>query len=323
MAKLHLAFATLLCGMSLTAASQDVIIEEFEGPSTLFQYDLRDLIRNGMPAGPSLVRQQADEEEEADTTKEALTYQERITNMPEYLHAFIDKYVEAGQAVLDGGTSWLSDPKEGEYESNAYFFLVNEETESVDFTFEQGSTSDAIKKAAQKAVQKKTAPKIDTLNSFLPYDKGVYKLADVSNYAENSRVYRERRAAVANLHDHLELPDVSVWLWRCICLFQGYPFTTSGRGNRAGTHFTYEVSQAGAGGGRHYQGEQVESFGNELWIVQNKEKREKSISRSSVDYALQIVIDRRNRGEEITGPKQLKIYGASYVYSIYNRFGLV
>ena len=169
MAKLHLAFATLLCGMSLTAASQDVIIEEFEGPSTLFQYDLRDLIRNGMPAGPSLVRQQADEEEEADTTKEALTYQERITNMPEYLHAFIDKYVEAGQAVLDGGTSWLSDPKEGEYESNAYFFLVNEETESVDFTFEQGSTSDAIKKAAQKAVQKKTAPKIDTLNSFLPY----------------------------------------------------------------------------------------------------------------------------------------------------------
>ena len=169
MAKLHLTFATLLCGMSLTAASQDVIIEEFEGPSTLFQYDLRDLIRNGMPAGPSLVRQQADEEEEADTTKEALTYQERITNMPEYLHAFIDKYVEAGQAVLDGGTSWLSDPKEGEYESNAYFFLVNEETESVDFTFEQGSTSDAIKKAAQKAVQKKTAPKIDTLNSFLPY----------------------------------------------------------------------------------------------------------------------------------------------------------
>ena len=164
---------------------------------------------------------------------------------------------------------------------------------------------------------------ISTLNSFLPYDKGVYKLADVSNYAENSRVYRERRAAVANLHDHLELPDVSVWLWRCICLFQGYPFTTSGRGNRAGTHFTYEVSQAGAGGGRHYQGEQVESFGNELWIVQNKEKREKSISRSSVDYALQIVIDRRNRGEEITGPKQLKIYGASYVYSIYNRFGLV
>ena len=167
MRKLHFAFGILLCSASLTATSQEVFTEEFEGPSTMVQCDLRDLMRTCKPSGPLRARQQAEEGEE--TTGESYTYQARITNMPEYLHAFIDSYVEAGQAVLDGGTSWLSDPKEGGYESNAYFFLVNEETGDVDFTFPTGSTSDAIKKAAQKAVQNETAPKIDTLNSFLPY----------------------------------------------------------------------------------------------------------------------------------------------------------
>ena len=40
---------------------------------------------------------------------------------------------------------------------------------------------------------------IATLNSMLPYEKGVYNLSDVSNAAENCRVYRERKAAVADL----------------------------------------------------------------------------------------------------------------------------
>ena len=40
---------------------------------------------------------------------------------------------------------------------------------------------------------------IATLNSFLPYEKGVYNLSDVSNAAENCRIYRERKAAVTEL----------------------------------------------------------------------------------------------------------------------------
>lgn len=160
---------------------------------------------------------------------------------------------------------------------------------------------------------------ISTLNSLLPYDKGVYNLADVSNYAENSKIYRERKAAVSILHDHLGQPDESLCSWRCVCLFQGYPFTTSGRGSRKGVRFTYEISKAGGAGGQHYEGESIEGYGNELWIISaTGEKREKSISRSSVDYALKIA-----REGDVTGPKQLKIYGASYVFSLFRRFGLV
>lgn len=155
---------------------------------------------------------------------------------------------------------------------------------------------------------------IATLNSFLPYDKGVYNLTDVSNYAENSKVYRARKGAV----QMLQSDPSSVQLWRSVCLFAGYPFTTSGRGSKTGTRFTYEVSPASTGGGRRYAGESVEGYGNELWIIKNGEKAEKSISRSSVDYALQIAQE-----GNVAGPKQLKIYGASYVYSLFRRFGLV
>ena len=85
-----------------------------------------------------------------------------------------------------------------------------------------------------------------------------------------------------------------------------------------GTRFKYEVSQSSSSGGHHYQGEQVEGFGNELWITKNGERAEKSINSGSVDCALQIALEKK-----VKGPKSLKIYGSSYVYSIFNRFGLV
>ena len=78
---------------------------------------------------------------------------------------------------------------------------------------------------------------ISTLNSFLPYEKGVYNLTDVSIYAESSRVYRERKEAVANLAYAIQygtFEEQSYQLWKTITLFQGYPFTTSGRGSREG-----------------------------------------------------------------------------------------
>ena len=165
---------------------------------------------------------------------------------------------------------------------------------------------------------------IATLNSMLPYEKGVYNLSDVSNAAENCRVYRGRKEAVAQLQEKIETGSVEgqkLALWKAICLFQDYPFRTSGRGSRAGTNFKYEVSKAPGNSGRRYEGENVEGFGNELWIIQNGEKKEKSISRSSVDYAFSIVQEKG--GASVSGPKQLKIYGSSYVWAIFRRLGLI
>ena len=165
---------------------------------------------------------------------------------------------------------------------------------------------------------------IATLNSMLPYEKGVYNLSDVSNAAENCRIYRERKEAVLALSNAVQdggEEEQKYALWHCVCLFSGYPFRTSGRGTRAGANFKYEVSKAPGNSGRKYEGEIIEGFGNELWIIQNGEKKEKSISRSSVDYAFSIV--REKGGAAVSGPKQLKVYGSSYVWAIFRRVGLI
>ncbi|MGI6669980.1 MAG: hypothetical protein ACOX58_00095 [Christensenellales bacterium] len=170
-----------------------------------------------------------------------------------------------------------------------------------------------------------------TVNSLIPYTKGAYKLSEVSAAAERTQIYRQRKAAISSLHAVVQTGSVEeqrVALWQCVVAFQGYPFTTSGRGKREGAKFKYEVSTPGGAGGRKYDGQSVEGFGNELFIIpasgeEKGEKRDKSITRSSVDYALKIVLEYRERGDEVTGPKALKVYGSSYVYSLFKRFGLI
>lgn len=164
------------------------------------------------------------------------------------------------------------------------------------------------------AVAEKMKLSVSTVNSLLPYSKGVYKLSEVSAAADRTAIYRARKAALAELKEKMD----GVALWKCVCLFAGYPFTTSGRGSAPGKKFKYSVAEAGGAGGRHYDGEDVEGFGNELFIVQNGEKKEKGISRSSVDYAFRIALE-----GDVKGPKALKIYGSSYVYSLFVRFGLI
>lgn len=154
-----------------------------------------------------------------------------------------------------------------------------------------------------------------TLNSYLPYTKGVYKLAEVSAAADRTALYRSRKEVVVQLMERMD----ELTLWKAVCLFANYPFVTSGRGKRDGVEFKYTVPEAGGNGGRHYSGEDADGFGNELFIINNRgEKREKSITRSSVDYAFKIAME-----GSVSGPKALKIYGASYVYAMFVRFGVV
>ena len=174
--------------------------------------------------------------------------------------------------------------------------------------------------ATVKDIMEKTGLSYTSVQGYLPH-KSVYGLDTMSSECERIRVFRTRRRAVKELNAHLSLPDASVYLWKCVVAFHGYPFTTSGRGNCAGTKFTYEVSKSGSAGGRHYEGEQVEGYGNEMWIttLPDKVRKEKSISRSTVDLALRTALEK-----EIKGPKALGIPGAgSYLYPMLIRFGVI
>lgn len=59
----------------------------------------------------------------------------------------------------------------------------------------------------------------------------------------------------------------------------------------------------------------MDGWGNEIWVVIDDVKKENSISRSSVDLAFQKYLEK-----EITGPKQLGVFGASYLLPLFQRF---
>lgn len=158
-----------------------------------------------------------------------------------------------------------------------------------------------------------------SVNSYLPYKNLAFLLDQTTVNADRHRVFRRRVKAVSDLHSHMDSPDVEVWLWKAIIAFEGYPFRTSGRGSREGTTFKYEVSREPGKSGRHYRGQSVDGFGNELWIIVDGVKREKSISRSTVELGYKKA---RELGI-VRGPKALGLPGAgSYLWPLLIRLGV-
>ena len=175
--------------------------------------------------------------------------------------------------------------------------------------------------ATVRDIMEKTGLSYTSVQGYLPHKKIIYGLDTMSAECERIRLYRKRKKAVSDLRAHLSLPDQSLYLWKTIIAFQSYPFTTSGRGSKPGIHFTYEVSKTGSAGGRHYDGEEVPGYGNELWIVKNGQRAEKSISRSTVDLALKTALEMDG---SVSGPKKLNTPGAgSYLYPMLIRFGVI
>ena len=177
----------------------------------------------------------------------------------------------------------------------------------------EGKTIEEI----SEALKLKTA----AVNAYLPYDNLAYNLPQTSSNADRHKRYRAthalRRVVDKKPHDEKLISDA---LWKTIIIFQGYPFTTSGRGSREGTTYTYEVSKKGSTGGRHYSGASVGEFGNELFIVVDGEKKERSISRSTVDLAFKKYMEVMERDGTVTGPKKLGVFGSSYLLLLFRRF---
>ena len=59
--------------------------------------------------------------------------------------------------------------------------------------------------------------------------------------------------------------------------------------------------------------------GNELFVS----RKEKSITRATVNRAFRIVIEITEAGEAVTGAKRLGTFGASYLYPIFIELGII
>lgn len=163
----------------------------------------------------------------------------------------------------------------------------------------------------------------------IPYSKGAYNLNEPSLCADQNVRYRERKKAVQQLQAAISTGTVDeqrLSLWKAICLFQNYTFTTTGRGKekKGAVKFKYTVSAPGSAGGRHYEGEAVPGFGNEMWISTGGEQKKKSISRSTVELALKNALEEQKREGFVSGPRKLGVPGVrSNLYAIFLRFGVI
>lgn len=146
-----------------------------------------------------------------------------------------------------------------------------------------------------------------SVHNYLSYQKAVYKLDELGTNAECTRLYRERQQAVRALeqlkeqvqsedggqfsNSQQELLDEA--LWHTLVLFQKYPFHTAKK-----LEFTYTIK------------------GHEIFV----DRKEKSITKSTVLIAFHKALE---LGADATGPKKLGTFGASYLYPVFVRFGII
>lgn len=119
--------------------------------------------------------------------------------------------------------------------------------------------------------------------------------------------------------------DASLHLWQLIIDYEGTAFVTAGRGSRPGVEFTYEISRSSRATGRHYSGQSIEGYGNEMWIITaDGQRKKKSISRSTVELAYRNALEEQEQSGFVAGPRKLGVPGVrSNLYAMFLRFGAI
>ena len=100
-------------------------------------------------------------------------------------------------------------------------------------------------------------------------------------------------------------------LWNCITLFQNTSFTTSGRGSRPGIEFTYKLKISSR------TGEPTDE------MIVDRRENSKSITRSTVELGFANALAEQAAMGFVKGPKKLKVFGSSYLYVIFLRWGVI
>lgn len=137
-------------------------------------------------------------------------------------------------------------------------------------------------------ITEQTGLKRASINSYLPYSNIIYNLPDISIKAERQKQYRVRKRN--NTRTDAEKEEK---LWQELIYLQGCLFTTS-----KGLDFTYKI------------------HGGEMFV----DRKEKSITRATVMKAYGKVVELDGA---VKGPKTLGTFGASYLYPIFVKMGLI
>lgn len=138
-----------------------------------------------------------------------------------------------------------------------------------------------------------------SVHSYLPYTKIPYKLDELSVNAERIRLYRERRRKCVEFSTKLSTlarqpaKEQEKELWNLLSDLQGCVFLTA-----KGLKFTYKIK------------------GGEIFIS----RKSKSITQATVFMAFRKAME---LGGIVAGPKKLGTFGASYLYPVFVRIGVI
>lgn len=138
-----------------------------------------------------------------------------------------------------------------------------------------------------------------SVHSYLPYTKIPYKMAELSANAERIRLYRERKQKCVEFSTKLSTlarqpaKEQEEELWSLLKTLQGCVFLTA-----KGLKFTYKI------------------HGGEMFV----NRKSKSITQATVFMAFRKAME---LGGAVSGPKKLGTFGASYLYPIFVRLGVI
>ena len=135
-----------------------------------------------------------------------------------------------------------------------------------------------------------------SVHSYLPYTKIPYKMAELSANAERIRLYRERKKKCEEFRTKLSIlteNEQKAALWSMLLYLQGCVFLTA-----KGLKFTYKIK------------------GGEMFV----NRKSKSITQAMVFMAFRKAME---LGGTVAGPKKLGTFGASYLYPIFVRLGVI
>lgn len=174
-------------------------------------------------------------------------------------------------------------------------FYSTEMSRRVQELAEQGSS--------MKEIMEKTELGRASVYSYLPYHGLAFNLDQTTVNADRLKLFRRRKKATEELIRHLDMADVEDYLWKAIVMFVNYPFSTM-----KGLKFSYEVKR----------GRSVLPTG-EIAI----DRKEKTITRATINLAFHKAVNLQKTEGCVSGPKKIGCFGASYLYPLFLRFGVI
>lgn len=145
-------------------------------------------------------------------------------------------------------------------------------------------------------IMKNTGLSRASVHSYLPYTKIPYNLAELSVNADRIRLYRERKRRCKEFcskRSVLSENEQEAELWSLLTCLQGCAFLTA-----KGLRFTYKIK------------------GGEMFV----NRKSKSITQAAVFMAFRKAVE---LGGVVAGPKKLGTFGASYLYPVFVRIGVI